>query len=86
MKVSDFIRVFGFMFYLVLTRTDFMVQTCILGFYATRRRAGPTSLSGEPARARHVPKVRAHQKYVMSDEETDLEQRDTELWDDSEYD
>ena len=56
-----------------------MIQTCILGFYATRRRAGPTALSGEPARARHVPKVRVHLKY-------DEEQRDTELWDDSEYD
>ena len=45
-KVSDFIRVFGFMFFLALTRTDFTLQTLILGFYATRRGAGPTALSG----------------------------------------
>ena len=43
-KVSDFIRVFGFMFFLALTRTDFTLQTSILGFYATRRGAGPTAL------------------------------------------
>ena len=86
-KFSDFIRAFGFMFFLALTRTDLRIQTCILGFYATWRGAGPTALSGDPACTGHVPKDRVHQKYhAMSDEEeTELEQRDTELWDNSEY-
>ena len=55
-KVSDFIRVFGFMFFLALTRTDFTLQTrAHLRILRDAARGGAdrgVNFQASPARAR----------------------------------